>query len=80
MDLMKPSERAERDFDALGDYHKPTEQTGGSMADGVGGNWGETWGNIFFESHRLQLPDPGSRPRAVESLIGETLLQDWCAG
>ena len=63
MDLLKPSERAERAVDTLGHYHITSKQTGGSVGDGVEGNVGET----FFSSligYRLQIQDPAHVERS----------------
>ena len=38
IDLLKPSERAERAIDTLGHYHIASGQTGGSVGDDVEGN------------------------------------------
>ena len=68
IDLLKPSERAERAIDTLDQYHIASGQTGGSVGDDVEGNCGETRGKHFFSSliaYRLSgVPDPGSGPRA----------------
>ena len=78
MDLLKPSEGAERAIDTLHHYHITSEQTGVSIADGVTGNIAETCGNIFFRvskvicSQATQIQDPAHMQWQLVPLHGST--------